>query len=244
MKILRTMIILIIFILTSTSQVNTLASSSVNFNREINNVAVIFHRGDDPYMMRIRESLENIQKENQNNVNFTFFDAKNNIAIQNEIIDSALKSNFDLLILNLADKDENTVENILYNVRQKNIPVILMNIPSEVVSKVSKLYNKAAFVAPDSTQAGISQGKILVDLWNSNKKSIDKSGDDILQYILLQGEVDDPQAINRTKYSLSTLTDSGIKIEQLELINAGWLKDLAKPLLITCFLGIPVRLKQ
>ena len=64
MKILRTMIILIIFILTSTSQVNALASSSVNFNRKINNVAVIFHRGDDPYMMRIRESLENIQKEN------------------------------------------------------------------------------------------------------------------------------------------------------------------------------------
>ena len=176
MKISRKIIIsvlatLIIFTLTNTTQVNTFASSSLNFNNEkITNVAVIIHRLDDPYMMRLRESLENIEKEKQNNVKFTFFDAKNNIAIQNEILDSALNSRYDLFILNLADKRENIVEDILNKFKQQNIPVILMNIPPEVVSKVSKIYDKVAFVAPDSKKAGNAEGKIIVDLWNSNKK--------------------------------------------------------------------------
>jgi len=234
MKILRKIItlilvILIIFTLTSTTQVNTSASLNIDFNnKKIANVAVIIHSLDQPYIIRLRESLENIKKESKNNVKFTFFDAKYNIAIQNEVLDSALQNNFDLFILNLANKKENIVEDVVNKVKQKNIPLILMYIAPEIVAKVSKLYNKVAFVAPDSKQAGIAEGKILVDLWNSNKEIIDKNGDDVLQYVLLQGETDDPQAINRTKYAISTLNDAGIKTEQLALIKAGWLKDLAK----------------
>ena len=82
MKILRKIITLIlvaliIFALTSITQVDTFASSSLNLNnREITNVAVIIHRLDDPYMMRLRESLENIEKDNQKNVKFTFLTQK------------------------------------------------------------------------------------------------------------------------------------------------------------------------
>ena len=223
------LVTLIIFTLTSITQVNTFASSSLNLNnREITNVAVIIHRLDDPYMMRLRENLQNIEKDKQNNVKFTFFDAKNNIAIQNEILDSALKSNYDLFILNLADKKENTVGDIMYKFNKKNMPVILMNIPPEVVAKVYKLHDKDAFVAPDSKLAGTVEGKIIADLWKTNKEVIDKNGDDTLQYILLEGKVDDPQAIVRTKYSISTINDSGIKTQQLASIDANWLKDVAK----------------
>ncbi len=40
--------------------------------------------------MRFKESLENIEKDSNKNVKFTFFDPQNNIAIQNEILDSVL----------------------------------------------------------------------------------------------------------------------------------------------------------
>jgi methyl-galactoside transport system substrate-binding protein len=219
---------LIIFTLTSNIQTNILADSRINSHDKIAYVAVIFHRIDDPYMIRLRESLENIEKDSKNNIKFTFFDSKNNLAIENQILDSVLKSKFDLLILNLADKNKNAVENIINSVKPKNIPLILMNIPQEVVSNVSKLYSKAAFVAPDSKQAGIAEGEILVDLWNRDKNDVDYNGDDILQYVLLEGKSDDPQAIDRTKYVISTINNSGIKNEQLALIDAGWLKDLAK----------------
>src|SRR5471030_1573235 len=156
MKIKRKIIILILVtlltcILTSPFQVNILASSSINFNsRKIVNVAVIIHRMNDPFNMRLRESLENIAKDSKNNIKYTFFDSKNNIAIQNEILDLVLKGNYDLLILNLPDKTETSVENVINAVKPKDIPLILMNISQEVVSKVSGLYNKTAFIIPDS----------------------------------------------------------------------------------------------
>ena len=249
MKILRKilaliLITLIIFTLTNITQVNILASSNSTFNNEkITNVAVIIHRLDDPYMMRLRESLENIEKDNQKNVKFTFFDAKNNISIQNEILDSALKSRYDLFILNLANKKENIVSDILFKFKEQNIPVILMNIPEEVVAKVSKLYDKAIFVQPDSKNAGTAQGKIIVNLWNNNKNAIDRNGDEILQYVLLEGKVDDPQAIDRSKYVISTINNSGIKTQQFAMIDAGWLKDLARDSINNLFLTFNGRIE-
>lgn len=103
-----------------------------------------------------------------------------------------------------------------------------MNIPQEVVAKVSRLYDKAVLVEPDSKKSGTAEGEIIVDLWNNNKSIINKNGDWILQYIFLEGKVDDPQAIDRSKYVISTINNSGLKIQQLALVDAGWLKDLAK----------------
>lgn len=47
----------------------------------------------------------------------------------------------------------------------------MMNIAPDTVSKFSNLYNNVAFVIPDSKNAGIEQGKIIIDLWNNNKEA-------------------------------------------------------------------------
>ncbi|OPJ63353.1 galactose ABC transporter substrate-binding protein [Clostridium chromiireducens] len=247
MNILRKVIALILIMLTililmNTIQVKTFANSNFNNIRRIN-VAVIFHRINDPYMVRIRESLEDIGKAPNNNVNYTFFDSKNNIAIQNELLDSALQKNFDLFILNLADKRENFVEEVILRVKQKGIPLILMNISPDVVSKISALYDKDVFIIPDSKQAGIAQGKIIVDLWKKDKNVIDKNNDNILQYVLLQGPPDDPQAIERSKYAISTINDSGITTQELTLVNGNWLRDLANSSINNLFLKYSDRIE-
>ncbi|MFW2490664.1 galactose ABC transporter substrate-binding protein [Clostridium chromiireducens] len=247
MNILRKVIALILIMLTililmNTIQVKTFANSNFNNIRRIN-VAVIFHRINDPYMVRIRESLEDIGKDPNNNVNYTFFDSKNNIAIQNELLDSALQKNFDLFILNLADKRENFVEEVILRVKQKGIPLILMNISPDVVSKISALYDKDVFIIPDSKQAGIAQGKIIVDLWKKDKNVIDKNNDNILQYVLLQGPPDDPQAIERSKYAISTINDSGITTQELTLVNGNWLRDLANSSINNLFLKYSDRIE-
>lgn len=205
-------------------------------NRDIVNVAVIFFRMDDPYTMRVVGSLENIEKEKQDEIKFNFFDTQNNIAIQNEVLDTALRENSDLVIMDLLDKNRNIVADVISRVKAKNIPLILMNIPPEVKSQVSTIYNKVAFIAPNSKQAGISQGKLIVDLWNDNKMSLDRNGDDILQYVMLQGPANDSQAIDRTKYAISTINDSGIKTQEIAFINANWVKELAATAIDNLFL--------
>ena len=242
MKILRKIIalslaMLVIFSLTSIIQVKTFAGSSLNFNnRKIANVAVIFFKMDDPYTMRLVENLKNLEKEKQNNIKFTFFDPKNNISVQNEMLDSVVRGNYDLVILYLSNKKENVVADVINRVKSKNIPLILLNIPQDVVAKVSNTYNKVAFITPDSKKAGVAQGKIIADLWNSNKMDIDRNRDNILQYVLLQGPPDDPQVVDRTKYAISTINDSGIKTQELALINGSWLKESAKNSIDSLFL--------
>lgn len=245
MKILlRKMITLIlimstIFLLTNIVSIKTFASLNLkNYNRETVNVAVIFFKMDDPFTMKLAESIKNIEKENQNTIRYTFLDAQNNSAIQSEMLDSALQNNYDLLILNLPYRKENVVEDIINRVKQKNLPLILMNIAPEVVAKVSRLYNKVVFVTPDSRAAGIAQGKIIVDLWNTNKSLLDKNGNDIFEYILLKGPPDDPQVVNRTKYVISTINEAGIKTEELAVVNGNWERDIAKGAINNLFLKL------
>jgi ABC-type sugar transport system, periplasmic component len=240
MNILRKMITislfsLTVFVLASTIQAKPTSSSDYN-NRRIINGAVIFFSTDDPYTMKVVEGLKEIESVKENNVKFTFLNPQNNIAINNEILHNALQMNYDLFILYLPDRTEEAVESVINSVSQRNKALIIMNIPTEIVAKLSKIYNNVAFVTPDSKKAGIAQGNIIVDLWKSNKNALDKNGNDVLEYILLQGPTNDPQVVDRTKYAISTINDAGIKTKELAVANASWNKELARTSIDNLFL--------
>lgn len=160
-------------------------------------------------MRQLKQDLQDIQNQNKDKIQFTFYDGKNNIAIQDETLDSLLKSNIDLFIINLANTEESVIKDFILKVKQKNVPVIVLEAFPQVISEISKYYDKVAFVGTaDTKQAGIEQGKILVDQWNNNKEIIDKNNDNILQYILLKGEAGNPVADERTSYSISKINDA------------------------------------
>ena len=97
-------------------------------------------------------------------------------------------------------------------------------------------YNKALYIGTDAKQAGITQGKMLVDAWNTSKGYIDKNNDGIMQYVMLEGEINSKEAIQRTKYSVLTIEDAGIKTQQIELRVCNWLEDLAYDAIKSLFL--------
>lgn len=234
MRIIKKVLIVILMtiILINSTQINAFANATY---RNIVNIGVIFYSFDDPFISLIRKGLEDIEVKNQDKVKFTFYDGKDNITIQTETIDTLLKSKTDLLIVNLTDTKENIVEDIINKVKQKNVPLVLININPQVVSKVSKYYNKVAFIDTDVKESGIIQGKIISDSWN-NKKISDKNHDNILQYVILQGDSNSEIALDRTNYSLSKINDSGVKTQQLDLKVVNWNKELAKNSIESLFL--------
>lgn len=240
MNILRKIIILFlvsltVFTLGSTIKVKP-TSSLNNNNRAVINIAVIFFETEDPYTMKVIESFKEIESVKENNVKFTFLNPQNNIAINNEMLDNALRSNYDLYILYLPDRTEGSVNNVIDRVRQRGKALILMNIPTEIALKSSKIYDKVAFVTPDSKKAGIAQGNIIVDLWKKNKEALDKNNNGVLEYILLEGPINDPQVVDRSKYAISTINDAGIKTQELAKGNEDWNKELAKTSINNLFL--------
>jgi len=219
--------ILIIIIITSTL-IGSYQNNMYVTTRKPVKVGVFLYDFNDPYLSLLKQNLEDIQKENENKVEFTFFDGKANQTIQNESIDKVLKGDVDLLIVSLVDPKTDALQDIINKIIQRNIPLILYSDPTPTMTNFIKSYSRALIVATDAEQSGILQGKILVAAWNTDKKTIDKNGDNIMQYVMLHGETDSPIAIARTKYSVLTINDAGIKTEKLALKFCDWNQECAK----------------
>jgi len=196
-------------------------------------VGVLLYKFDDAYISLIRQNLEEIQKQNPQKVQFFFFDGKGNQEIQNESINTLLENNVDLILLNLVDTK--VTQQAINKIKEYNIPVILFN-RAPITMDAIRSYKKAYFVGTDAKEAGILQGKILIDAWNTNKAAIDRNGDGIMQYIMLKGEKDNLEAIERTKYSVLTINNAGIKTEELASQVCDWNKELAKESISSLFL--------
>ena len=215
-----------------------ITSIRTNFNHNMNRagaqviegkpvkVGVLLHRFDDAYISLIRENLEEIQKENEGKVEFSFFDGKENQDIQNKTINTLLKQKeIDLLLLNLVDTG--STKEAINKIKENNIPVILFNREPIDIEAV-KSYTKAYFVGTNAEQAGILQGKILVNTWNTNKTAIDKNRDNIMQYIMLMGQRNNLEAVARTKYSIATISGAGIKTQEIATKVCNWEQAAAK----------------
>ena len=66
-------------------------------------VGVCLYKFDDTYISTVRQSLEKIQGENADKIEFTFYDGKGDQATQNDSIDTLLQKDVDLLLVNLVD---------------------------------------------------------------------------------------------------------------------------------------------
>lgn len=215
----------LIFII-SILKTNVVVSCS-NFQIEkVQKVGVLLYKYSDDYISLLKNNLENIEKQNPGKVKFTFSDAFGDQKKQDDEIDKMLKENVDLLLVNLVDTSEESTKKVIEKIRVSNIPVIFFN--REPINKeIVKSYEKAIILSTIS-EAGILQGNLVSNLWNNNKKSIDRNNDNIMQYVMLTGDNEDLTAISRTQNVIDTIKNNKIKIEELDRENSKWDKELAK----------------
>lgn len=188
-------------------------------------VGVLLYKANDLYISEVRQNLEQIQKENDGKVQFTFFDAKGNQAIQNDSLDKLLNEGVDLLLVNLVDTK--VAQTVINRIKETNIPVIIFNREPNTTDAL-KSYSKDCYIGTEAEEAGPIQGKIIINAWNTKKKVIDRNGDNIMQYIMLQGPRDSIQASQRTQYCISTIQEAGIKMEELALRVCDWDQEQAR----------------
>lgn len=188
-------------------------------------VGVCLYKFDDTYISTVRQELEAIQKNNSDKVEFTFYDGKGDQATQNDSIDTLIEKDVDLLLVNLVDTG--AAQTVVDKIKAADIPVVLFN-REPVTTDALKSYEKSVFVGTNAKEAGILQGEILKNVWNADKAAVDKNGDGKIQYVMLKGEPDNPEAVARTQYSVSTLNDAGIPTEELALQVCNWQQDAAQ----------------
>lgn len=222
-KILIAMLVIFSMVVTSVKENSKVVNAVEKNNRPIN-VAVFLLDFNDDLISDIRKSLEEIQKQNQDKVQYTFYDGKSDQAIQNQQIDEVLSKGVDLILLNIVNRGD--AQKVIDQIKTTNIPVILFN--REPLTPIPiQSYNKAFYIGTNPKQAGILQGEMLVNAWNTSSEFIDKNKDKVMEYIMLEGESDNTEAIERTKYSVSTIEKTGIKTQQISIEICNWMEDLA-----------------
>ncbi|MBC7088009.1 MAG: galactose/glucose ABC transporter substrate-binding protein MglB [Tissierellales bacterium] len=193
---------------------------STNGTNDKLKIGVLIYKYDDTYISTVRQAIEK-EAENDTEVELLMNDGQGDQSKQNDQIDILIEKGVDALAVNIVDIG--AASSVIDKAKSAGIPVVFFN--REPDTEVIKSYDKARFVGTKPEEAGIIQGQMMAEVWNEGK--YDRNGDNIMQYVMLKGDADNPEAIARTEYSIKTLNEAGIKTEELGLQVANWDNDKA-----------------
>ncbi len=182
-------------------------------------IGVCLYKYDDTYISTVRQELENLAKDK---AELLLNDGKGDQGTQNDQIDLLIQKQVDVLVVNLVDVG--AAQTVINKAKNADIPIIFFN--REPSAEILKSYDKAIFIGTTPSEAGKIQGEIVSKTWKSDKK-YDKNSDGILQYVLLKGEPDNPEAVARTEYSIKSIKENDINVEELGLQVCNWDTELA-----------------
>lgn len=200
----------------------TMLLTSCGENNMVDNdkptVGVCLYKYDDTYISTVRQALE---KQAEGKVNLLLNDGKGDQGTQNDQIDLLIEKKVDALLVNIVDVGAS--QTVVNKAKSADIPIIFFN--REPNEDVLKSYSKARFVGTNAKDAGVIQGEIITKAWKSGK--YDKNNDGIIQYVMLKGEPDNPEAVARSEWSVKTVEENGVKTEQLGMQICNWDTELA-----------------
>ena len=150
-------------------------------------------------------------------INVEVMDASQSQLTQNEQVKSLIEKGCDVICVNLVDRTEpTTITDLAEN---KQVPIIFFN--RELVAEDLERWSELYYVGADALQAGVLEGELAANAFKTNAK-MDKNGDGICQYVVLEGEAGHQDSIVRTEYSVNTLIENGVEAEKLGYAMANW----------------------
>lgn len=150
-------------------------------------------------------------------INIDVYNAADSQSAQNSQVEEMLEDGCNVICINLVDRTEPTT--IIDMAENYSVPVIFFN--RELVAEDLERWDQLYYVGAKAFESGIMEGEIAADTFKNNP-SVDKNGDGIFQYTILEGEAGHQDSIVRTEYSVSTITDNGVEVEKLGYAIANW----------------------
>ena len=163
-------------------------------------------------------------------INIETLDASGSQTTQNEQVQMLIEKGCDVICVNLVDRTEPTT---ITDMAEKNgVPIIFFN--RELVSEDLERWDQLYYVGADAFESGVLQGELAASAFKNNP-AMDKNGDGICQYIVLEGEAGHQDSIVRTDYSINTLMEQGVEVEKLGYAIANWNRAQAQTKTATMF---------
>ena len=190
-------------------------------------IGVALYQQDDTFISTVAQHLEQMAKEEEQargiKLNLNMADGRGSQAAQNEQVDRFLAQGYDVICVNIVDRTAAAV--IIDKAQAAGVPVIFFN--REPVEEDLMRWEGAYYVGLDGAQSGLLQGGIVLDAWRQDPEALDRSGDGVLQYVMLEGEPGHQDALLRTENSLKVLAQAGVPTEKLASDTANWQRGQA-----------------
>lgn len=181
----------------------------------------------DTFVTELVSSLQSYAKAKEKDWGVTITleiqDAENSQMIQNDQMDDFIQDGCDIACINLVDRTD--ASTIIEKAKSSDVPVIFFN--RELVEEDLERWNKLYYVGADAFVSGKLQGEILVEECKKNFSKIDKNGDGILQYVMLEGEPGHNDSMVRSISVINEITDRGYLVKKLADEIANWNRDQA-----------------
>ena len=190
-------------------------------------VGVALYQQEDTFIETVTRELQRAALETGDGqgikINLYIADGKESQATQNEQVDRFLERGYDVICVNVVDRTAAAV--IIDKAQAADVPVIFFN--REPVEEDLRRWQHAYYVGLPAGDAGVLQGELVLDAWQSRRNELDRNGDGVLQYVMLEGEPGHQDALLRTEYCVKTLVDAGVAVEKLDSNNADWVRGQA-----------------
>ena len=179
-------------------------------------VGVAIYQYNDNFMTLYRQEIEAYFKTLETDTvkyNITMVDSKNDMAEQTNQIDTFITQGMDVIILNLVQTS--SAEVLIDKVVDAGIPLILIN--REPLGETDESYPGiinnpgVCYVGADARQSGTYQGEIVLALDDKG----DVNGNGKVDYVMIIGDPENPDAQYRTEFSIKALTDAGVEVNKL-----------------------------
>lgn len=184
-------------------------------------IGVTLYDQYDTFVSQLMEDFDTYaaakEEESGIAINIEIYNAADSQSTQNDQVEEMLEDGCDVICVNLVDRTEPTT--IIDMAEKNNVPVIFFN--RELVEEDLERWDQIYYVGAKAFESGIMEGEIAADTFKTNP-AVDKNGDGIFQYVVLEGEAGHQDAIVRTEYSVSTIVDNGVEVEKLAYAIANW----------------------
>lgn len=194
-------------------------------------IGVSLYRGDDTFINNIRSELEKQAKsyEQQTGIRVTLDiqDAKGNQNTQNNQVERFISLGCDVVCINPVDRTNAAV--VIDKAMAAEVPVVFFN--RQPVEEDMDRWDQLYYIGIDAKESAVLQGTILVEQYKKNPRLLDRNGDGVVSYVLLEGESSHQDAVIRTEWAIRTLKDHGVPVEKLTGGIANWERSQASALM-------------
>jgi len=142
--------------------------------------------------------------------NLEAHDADNDPIRQINQVDAFLARHPGLLLVNAVDPKNAAL--FVARAKKAGIPIIFFNREPDL--EVLRAYPKSCFVGTNAADAGRMQGDLIAEIWRKHPE-YDRNRDGKCQYVLFQGEPDNPEALARSEYSVRQAMEKGVVMSQV-----------------------------